>query len=265
MTETPGYFPSSGGATLYGVLHAPDAASAVPALIAPSLFEERKSAYAALARLARALCAAGHPVLRFDYRGSGESSFDSARERTFADLGEDLRAAAEALRKASGSEKLALVGLRWGASLALKHADELKAEQIVALAPVVSGKTEERRWRLRSKIRAELTAGEGAAAPNKGGEGGAGSGGYDFDGYALSAEFVAGAQALDLLALGQAPCPVSLVQLAVKAEPTAESRKLAEALGAKATLQGLAMEAFWDRIDDVETAPLHDVVLSLLA
>lgn len=264
MTETPGYFPSSGGATLYGVYHAPDAASAVPVLVAPSLFEERKSAYAALARLARALCAAGHPVLRFDYRASGESSFDPARERTFADLGEDLRAAAEALRKASDSEKLAVVGLRWGASLALRHAAELKPERIVALAPVVSGKTEERRWRLRSKIRAELTAGEGAAAPNKGGEGGAG-GGYDFDGYALSAEFVAGAQALDLLALGQAPCPVRIVQLAVKAEPSAESRKLAEALGAKATLQCLAMEAFWDRIDDVDTEPLHDVVLSLLA
>lgn len=261
MTETPGYFPSTGGATLYGVHHAPDAASAVPALLAPSLFEERKSAYAALTRLARALCAAGHPVLRFDYRASGESCFDSARERTFADLGADLRAAAEALRKASGSEKLALVGLRWGASLALRHAVELKPERIVALAPVVAGKTEERRWRLRSKIRAELTTGEGTAPRNKGGEGG----GYDFDGYALSAEFLAGAQALDLLALGPAPCPVRIVQLAVKAEPTAESRKLAEALGTQATLQALAMEAFWDRIDDVETEPLHDVVLSLLA
>lgn len=217
MTETPGYFPAPGGATLYGVLHAPDVASAVPVLLAPSLFEERKSAYAALARLARALCAAGHPVLRFDYRASGESSFDPRRERTFEDLGADLNAAAGALRKASGGGKLALVGLRWGASLALKHAAALKPERIVALAPVVSGKTEERRWRLRSKIRAELTAGEGAAPLNKGGEGGAG-GGYDFDGYALSAEFVAGAQALDLLALGPAPCRVGLVQLAVKAE-----------------------------------------------
>lgn len=260
MTETPGYFPSPGGATLYGVHHAPDGASAVPVLLAPSLFEERKSAYAALARLARALCAAGHPVLRFDYRGSGESSFDPRRERTFADLGEDLRAAAGALRKASGSEKLALAGLRWGASLVLQHAGTLKAERVVALAPVVSGKTEERRWRLRSKIRAELTAGEGATASNKGGHGGS-AGGYDFDGYALSAEFVAGAQALDLLALGPAPCPVRIVQLAVKTEPNAESRKLAEALGAQATLQCLAMEAFWDRIDDVETAPLHEAVL----
>lgn len=262
MTETPGYFSSSGGATLYAVHHAPKQASAVPVLLAPSLFEERKSAYAALARLARALCAAGHPVLRFDYRASGESSFDPQRERTFDDLGADLRAAAEALCKASGAGTIALVGLRWGASLALKHAGELKPDRIVALAPVVSGKTEERRWRLRSKIRAELTAGEAAAdAPTKGG----GRDGYDFDGYALSAEFLAGVQALDLLALGPATCPVRIVQLAVKAEPSAESRKLAEALGAQATLRCLAMEAFWDRIDDVDTVPLHETVLSLLS
>ncbi len=68
--------------------------------------------------LARALAANGFPVMRFDYRGMGDSSGEL---RTFENTSEDIATAITALQAATGVTGVALWGLCDGASAALLY------------------------------------------------------------------------------------------------------------------------------------------------
>ncbi|MCW8132480.1 MAG: alpha/beta hydrolase [Planctomycetota bacterium] len=263
MTESPGYFASADGTPLYGVLHRPDAAGKTPVVLAPSLFEERKSAYAALAGMARALASNGHPVLRFDYRGSGESGGDPGVRR-WADLAGDLAAAVALLKKESGGASVAPLGLRLGATLCLQEAARLDAKAVVALAPIVKGSAQARLWRLRTKIRAEMTDG-GEAAASVGSPAVQTGGVLDFDGFAVAQAFFDDVGALDLNAAGALAVPSLLVQISHRAEPAPESERLAKALGGSCELQALRLEPFWDRIEHVDASALEALVTGFLA
>lgn len=69
--------------------------------------------------LARHLAAAGTPVLRFDYRGMGDSP---GQPRNFEQVSSDLRSAVDALCRVAGTEDIVLWGLCDGASAALFYA-----------------------------------------------------------------------------------------------------------------------------------------------
>lgn len=263
MPETPGYFAASDSTPLYGVYHAPESASKVPVLVAPSLFEERKSAYAALASLARALAAAGHPVLRFDYRGSGESGGEPGARR-WPDLAADLAAARNALREMSGKEAVALLGLRLGATLCLVEGAKLNAKAVVALAPVIKGAAQARLWRLRSKIRAELTEATDAKDAPRPSSLAPRPDVLDFDGLAVAPGFFDDVAALDLSTAPALAMPSLLVQISHRTEAAPESEQLAKALGAPSKLAALRLEPFWDRVDDVNTKDLEQTVLEFL-
>jgi alpha-beta hydrolase superfamily lysophospholipase len=259
MSETPGFFPARDGTPLYGVYHAPAQDPRLAVLIAPGLFEERKSAYAVLAGLARELAAAGHPVLRFDFRGSGESGGESAARR-WTHLGEDLAAARDALLRLSGRPAAALLGLRLGASLVLQEAAAREAPAVVALAPVLKGATEVRLWRVRSKVRAELTGADSASSASATG------GVVDLDGFAVAPEFLEDVSRLDLLA---APAPAAartlLVQVGHREAPAPECERLVAALGPRARLACVRLEPFWDRVDEVDAGALCGKIRAFLA
>lgn len=95
-------------------------------------------------RFAEMLAKAGLPTLRFDYPGCGdapESDEDPERVRAWLD---GIRDAIAFLRQQTGVTEVALVGLRFGATLAAVAAQELaeKGEPVTAvalLAPPVSG------------------------------------------------------------------------------------------------------------------------------
>jgi len=261
MPETPGYFRAADGTPLYGVYHEPERAARLAVVIAPALFEERKSAYAVLAQLARELVQHGHPVFRFDYRGSGESGGASAQRR-WSDLAGDLAAAQAALLKLSGQERAACVGLRLGATLALQSAAELKSRAVVALAPVAQGAAQARLWRMRSKIRSELTAGEGPAqdapAPSE-------KGVVDLDGFAVGAAFLEDIAARDLLKQpGALDLPTLLVQISHRTDASPESEKLQVSLGPRCALACFRLEPFWDRVDEVDPAEVIRKVVTFL-
>jgi pimeloyl-ACP methyl ester carboxylesterase len=91
-------------------------------------------------RLATLLGAAGCHVLRFDYFGTGDSMGQS-RDVNLRGCEEDIETAIEELRDTSGATRVALVGLRLGATLATQVAAR-KNKAVAALAlwdPVVSG------------------------------------------------------------------------------------------------------------------------------
>lgn len=89
--------------------------------------------------LATQLERAGFAVLRFDYSGTGDSAGE-ARDATLDAWLEDITAAAERLRALSGAARIAVVGLRLGASLAmLAGARGLAVRHLVLWDPVVDG------------------------------------------------------------------------------------------------------------------------------
>jgi len=257
--ERLGYIQARDGSPLHAAYHAPAQAQAsCPVLICPPLFEERKSAYAALRKLCLRLAAAGRASMRFDYRGSGESGGRSATRR-WAHLAEDVAAAREALARLSGREDVVLLGLRLGATLALQEAVGAGVKVVVALAPILSGAGQVRQWKMRSRIRAELTDSNTGVSPVQHGQDACGT--LDFDGYEVHPGFFDDVAALDLLKAPPAlHGPALIVQISHRSGPSPESQQFVAALGGKAEWECLRLEPFWDKLDDVDTGPLEDIV-----
>lgn len=113
--ERAGYFQVS-GAHLYTVLHAVENPLARVLLVGP-FASERHNSYLPWVRWARYLAAAKIEVLRYDYRGIGESTGNFATT-TFADWSEDVERLAEWLRQRAPEAPLLLHGLGLGALLA---------------------------------------------------------------------------------------------------------------------------------------------------
>lgn len=117
-------------------------------------------AHRGLRQLAGELAAAGMPVLRFDYPGTGDSAGDEAPDR-LPDWLDGIEAAADRLRRETGITEVALCGLRLGATLAAaaaaRHPGRFAA--LALLAPVLSGKAYLRQLTLAART------GRGAGAP----------------------------------------------------------------------------------------------------
>lgn len=115
------------GETLLGILHAPalasDSATArVGVVIVVGGPQYRAGSHRQFVFLARALAAAGHPVLRFDVRGMGDAT---GAQSSFEHIAADVAAAVAALRwHCPGVQSVALWGLCDGASAALLYLQE---------------------------------------------------------------------------------------------------------------------------------------------
>ena len=109
----------SGGRPLYGVFHTPARArAAAPVLVqCHGLGVEQIALYRVEVLNARAMAAAGIPVLRYHARGHGDSSGDFATV-TLETLVEDALAAAAEARARSGAAATAWLGIRFGALVA---------------------------------------------------------------------------------------------------------------------------------------------------
>jgi uncharacterized protein len=139
MNETPVYFGSE-DEPLFGVFHAPGGDSTGLGFVFCHPFgEEKLWAHRVFVSYARELAAGGHAVLRFDYRGNGDSGGDFGRSSLASALA-DVRSGVHQLRGLIGSPRVALIGLRLGASIAALAADEIHdIDRLVLWAPVVNG------------------------------------------------------------------------------------------------------------------------------
>jgi hypothetical protein len=117
LCEEAGYFRVA-GSHLYTVLHPASEPLARVLLVGP-FASERQNSYLPWVRWARYLAARRIEVLRYDYRGVGES-LGQFEETTFKDWSDDLRLLAEWYAKREPALPLVLHGLEIGALLASK-------------------------------------------------------------------------------------------------------------------------------------------------
>lgn len=137
-----GLFFESQGHALYGFLHpAEGGPRATGVVFVHGAFEERQDAHLVLRDAAAGLARQGFNVLRFDLFGHGDSAGEFA-DATLSHWVADTRAACETLRKHTGCQRVALVGLRLGALVAAQAAAALGevASHLVLWQPVVSGR-----------------------------------------------------------------------------------------------------------------------------
>lgn len=217
----PLYF-GADGHRLFGWLHRPAAAERrdlALVLCNPFGFEE-VCAHRALRDMARSAADAGIAALRFDYPDSGHS----------CDVGEDgvdlwplwadsVRQAIDAVRRATGASRVALLGVRLGALLAAAAAqDRDDVYGLVLVAPVVRGRAYLRELSLLG------ATGAGAAAA------GAASDGIESAGFAMSGATCRSLSGVDLKALAlPAGLRVRVVERDDLPDPTDVATALARA------------------------------------
>ena len=148
------------GATLVGVLARPKLVRephALGVLIVVGGPQYRVGSHRQFVSLARSLAAQGHAVLRFDYRGMGDSG---GEVRDFLSVEADIGAAIGALIAAApGVRGVALWGLCDGASAALLYCDRVRdsrVERLVLLNPWVRSPQNLARMQVRHYYRERL-------------------------------------------------------------------------------------------------------------
>ena len=246
----------SGNGALSGMLYRPGGKPSGAVLFCDPLFEERKSAQRVLVEAARALAAAGYAVLRFDYRGCGDSSGDFA-EFAPCDWHEDVRAAWAFLQEQVSGVPTGLLGLRFGATLAATAASLLPEPRFAVLWEPIQQGHDYLQQELRKKLMKEMVTFGGSRETREtllqrleSGEI------IDFDGYPVSPRLYRELRAVDLTAR---PLPASCATLFLSigsgnapASAVVRSRASLAASGAQVDLRALREQPFWNLIGHVE-------------
>jgi exosortase A-associated hydrolase 1 len=144
-----------GGDEAVGILH--PAAGRLGVLVIVGGPQYRVGSHRQFVLLARALAAGGIPVLRFDYRGLGDSA---GAQRDFTDIETDIRTAIDCFVQRAGLTRVVLWGLCDAASAALMYAaTDGRVAGLVLLNPWVHTTTGEARVRLKSYYLERLRSG----------------------------------------------------------------------------------------------------------
>jgi pimeloyl-ACP methyl ester carboxylesterase len=141
--ETQPIYFKSGRETLFGWLHLPpqSARTGRGIVICKPFGYEAICAHSSIRAFADACASGGATVLRFDYAGTGDSSGGDSNADELSQWCDDIRAAMQALRQTYPIERMGLLGMRFGALLAgLVAADDASVEDLIAVAPIVSGR-----------------------------------------------------------------------------------------------------------------------------
>jgi uncharacterized protein len=125
---------------LFGVFHPPRGESRRhPFVFCQPFGEEKLWAHRVYVSLARMLAAAGHPVLRFDFMGNGDSG-GTFEEATVNTATQDVAAAIAEVQQRTGVTDVSLFGLRFGATVAALVAESRnEIVNLIMWAPIIDG------------------------------------------------------------------------------------------------------------------------------
>jgi pimeloyl-ACP methyl ester carboxylesterase len=134
------FFFGSGNQRIFANYHpAAGVGGQVLTVICPPLFSDYMRTHLVLRELAMALAERRQHVLRFDYRGTGDS-FGDLGEVTVSDWLEDIALGVREGREISGSSVVRLLGVRAGALLACAAARALSdVQRLVLWDPISDG------------------------------------------------------------------------------------------------------------------------------
>lgn len=143
------------GAALYGILSVPQRPRSRAVLIVVGGPQYRAGSHRQFVLLARALASEGYPVLRFDYRGMGDSE---GAPRNFEQVEHDLRAAIDQLHVAVPTIRDVVIwGLCDGASAATLYAHrDPRIGGLLLVNPWAHSEKGEAKARLKHYYRARL-------------------------------------------------------------------------------------------------------------
>ena len=117
--------------TLLGILARPETPAQIGVAVIVGGPQYRVGSHRQFVLLSRALAGAGYPVLRFDYRGMGDST---GAQRDFEAVSADIAAAIDALqRRLPAVKQVALWGLCDGASAALLYCGATRDPRVSGL------------------------------------------------------------------------------------------------------------------------------------
>lgn len=140
ITEHCFFFPENDDQYLYGCSYLPvGKTSEIGVVIVPPVGHERLRCYRESVNLARDLARAGYAVLRFDYRGEGES-YGSIENTDVSTRLVDIQTAIIELSKRTKISKLCLLGFRIGAVFCLQIAEKLQIKRLILCEPVLDTK-----------------------------------------------------------------------------------------------------------------------------
>ncbi len=120
-------------------------------MICAPLGYEELCAHRSLYELAEGLGRQGVPVLRFDYAGTGDSA-DPPEGPSLALWRANLAGAIDRLKAETGVTRIVLIGLRFGALMALDAASRSDVARLVLLAPPTGGRVHVRELKLLARI-----------------------------------------------------------------------------------------------------------------
>jgi pimeloyl-ACP methyl ester carboxylesterase len=206
------------GALTYGVHHPPKVEGADNGVVLCYPFgQEYMRAHRAYRQLAFLLTRIGLHVLRFDYRGTGDSSGELDTVTT-GDWVQDVGHAIQELRDIANIQRVSVLGLRLGALVAAQACrDRSDVDRLILWDPVLSGAHYEAE--LKAEVDAERPSSYGASSGN--GEDAAGT--LHYNGFPLGSGLRASMRRMDLLEA--LPTGVPRVLLAVSHE-TADFTRL---------------------------------------
>jgi alpha-beta hydrolase superfamily lysophospholipase len=213
IAAQPIYF-KSGGETLFGWLHLPpeNLRSDRGIVICKPFGYEAICAHASIRAFANACASAGAAVLRFDYTGTGDSSGADSHADEISQWCDDIGAAMETLRRTCHVGRMGLLGVRFGALLAaLAAADDSRVEDLIAVAPIVSGRRylrELRAFQATSSSEAQSPSEHAAARDRDHFQSG---GAIEVTGFSLSRASVDRLEITDLLGSGQRALASALI------------------------------------------------------
>jgi pimeloyl-ACP methyl ester carboxylesterase len=197
---------------LFGWLHRPavECGQRLGVVICPPFGQEAVNAHGTVRHLANALAAAGFPSLRFDYDGCGDSAgHDRDADRLEAWTGSVHRATAM-LKRELNLDRVCLVGIRLGATLAaLAAVNRNDVAGLVAISPITSGRVLVREWKAMGKVRA-WRSGVDAGANGEPGPPGADDA-IEAAGFVMTAQTCDAIGQINLLETAALPCPVFVI------------------------------------------------------
>jgi pimeloyl-ACP methyl ester carboxylesterase len=252
---TPRYL-SSG---LFGWLHEPAPRTRdVGVVICNPIGDDYVRAHRSLRHLAERLVAAGFPVLRFDFHGTGDSAGDERDADRVAAWRRDVGLAIDHVKQQAGVERVAIVGLRFGATIAAEVASTRSdVASIVLWHAFLTGEKFAGETLKMHKMHRMLEPESFAAGPKSYPDG------EEALGFFLTNQTLQDLKAIDLRALTAAPAPHVLV---VDAANLPADKPLVEkltALGAVVEHRHLPGQKFLISIPHHSTLP--DDILATIA